>query len=155
VLRHGPDGFLGIASDNRRGDLGVIAGAPGDQSGVEARPEIEMLEVEAEIVQSIGYPLEHGVARNLRQLLVEAAVEDAKADRVALHRAVRGYDSLKVGDVSLARLGRGAPDDLDLDHATAVEGIPEVGLGQREIKVERGEQSSCVQIADEGPAAMP
>jgi hypothetical protein len=74
---------------NSRGDLDVIRYAQGDQGGLVPRPSVKILEVEAEIVQSVSDSLEHGVAGDLRQLLVEAGVENAESNGIILNLLMR------------------------------------------------------------------
>jgi hypothetical protein len=74
---------------NSRGDLDVIRCAPGDQARLVLRPSVKILEVEAEIVQSVSDSLEHGVAGYLGQLLVKAGVENAESNGIILNRLMR------------------------------------------------------------------
>jgi hypothetical protein len=69
VLRHRVCGAIGNVCRNSRGDLDVIRCALGDQAGLVPRPSVKILEVEAEIVQSVSDSLEHGAAGYLGQLL--------------------------------------------------------------------------------------
>ena len=62
VLRHRVGGAIGNMRRDPRGDLDVIRCALGDQAGLVPRPSVKILEVEAEIAQSVSDSLEHGVA---------------------------------------------------------------------------------------------
>src|SRR5215204_6288458 len=119
--RHGTDGGFRVVRRNRQGDVAVISRALGNEARVVARAPFEVLEVETEIVETVGNALKDRVSRDLRQLLVKTRIENAKADRIVLYGVVRGDYPFKGCNVRLARLARRAPHDFDLDHQAAVE----------------------------------
>ncbi len=99
VLRHRVGSAIGNTCRDPCGDLDVIRCALGDQAGLIPRPSVKILEVEAEIVQPVSDSLEYGVAGYLGQLLVEAGVENAKADGIVLNGLMRLDDVAEIVDI--------------------------------------------------------
>ena len=112
-------------------------------------------EIEAHIVEAVGDAPEHGIAGDRRQLLMEAAVQDAEADRIVLDLGVGGDHVVQVVDVGARCLHRRLAHDFDLDDPAAFERVIEIGLRQRQEQVERRQHGRRVQFGDESATAMP
>lgn len=106
--------------------------ALGDQAGLIPRPLVKILEVEAEIVQSVSNSLQHGVDGDLGQLLVEAGVENSKPDGIVLNDLVRLDDITEIVDVCGRRLCSCSSRNFNLDDSPTLESVDEIGLRQGE-----------------------
>ncbi|MGB7973112.1 MAG: hypothetical protein WCF81_01910 [Roseiarcus sp.] len=154
VLRHRVGGAIGNTRRDSRGDLNVIRRALSDQPGLVPRASVKVLEVEAEIVQSVGDSLEHGVAGDLGQFLVEAGVENAKSDGIVLNRLMRLDDIAEILDIRGRRSCGRSARNFNLDDPATIEGVGKIGLRQGEVEVEGRKQRPRIKIADISAAAM-
>jgi hypothetical protein len=123
VLRHRAAGAIRNTCYDPRGDLNVIRGTLGDQAGLIARPSVKVLEVEAEIVQSVSDSLEHGVAGYLGQLFVEAGVENAKSDGIVLNGLMRLDDDAEIVEVRGRRPCRRSSRNFNFNDPPTIEGV--------------------------------
>ena len=122
--------------------------------GLVPRPPVKVLEVEAEIVQSVSDSLEHGVAGYLGQLLVETGVENAKSDGIVLNGLMRLDDVAEIVDIRGRRPRSRSSCNFNLDDPAAIESVGEIGLRQGQVEVEGREQRPRIEIADIGAAAV-